>query len=68
MAENEKQCKDCKYFVPGKQNLGECHINPPSVVVTQGPTLPGGGGRGSHISGAFPTVRQNDWCGKFEPK
>jgi hypothetical protein len=69
MTENKTQCRECRYFASTKDNLGECHFNPPSVVVVPPPTLPGSGGGGpSHISGAFPTVRQNQWCSKWELK
>ena len=68
MAENQKQCRDCKHFVPTKDNVGECRLNPPSVVVVPPPTLPDGSSPVGHISGAFPTVRQNQWCSKLEVK
>lgn len=72
MAENEsqKRCKDCRHFAPTKDNLGECRLNPPSVVVVPPPTLPDGKGPTGHghVSGAFPTIRQNQWCSKLEPE
>lgn len=64
MDENQKQCKDCKYFVSMKSHLGECRLNPPSVVVGPAP--------GAQVIGdkkdRWPVVNTTDFCGKFEPK
>ena len=68
MAENKIQCRECRHFFSKKDNKGECHFNPPSVVVVPPPTLPDGSSPGGHVSGAFPTVRQNQWCSKWELK
>jgi len=61
MAENEKQCKDCKYYA---EKAGQCHLKPPYVVAVpaSGPNVIVG------PQSRWPTVSPIDWCGKFEPK
>ena len=51
-------CQSCAYFETKKNgaatsSLGLCRINPPSSVINSEPL------------GVWPTVRTNDWFGKY---
>ena len=50
--------QSCAYFEAKKSeaattSLGLCRINPPSSVINEDPL------------GIWPTVRTDDWCGKY---
>jgi len=50
--QTEKRCKNCVYFVAEDDYSGECHHNPPQVVVI-----------GTKAVSAFPLVRPDCFCG-----
>lgn len=59
----EERCENCRFCAevmqfssqpPYERPYRECRVNPP--VVSQASLR------------AFPLLKPNDWCGKFEPK
>jgi len=48
------KCDACKFYSPAG-NCGVCRLNPPTVVV-----------QGNDINTAYPSIRPDDWCGKFD--
>jgi hypothetical protein len=58
MGEYVKNCGECFFFRNFKQytRLGECHKNPPQVVLE-------GGYLNSEPTTMFPKVSESEWCG-----
>ena len=62
---NEKRCVRCAFAAfdcddwQFENNLVECRVNPP---------VPRCIGSVSEPSAAFPTVREDWWCGRFQPR
>jgi len=61
------RCQDCSFSRRTVQ-LGAppalyCHVNPPQIHIT--PVAPQQGG-GMFMSGIWPPIQGDDWCGKFE--
>lgn len=56
------RCRDCRFFIGDKRG-GECHRNPPTMVMAPAKTL-----KGMEMvpSAAFPPVTTETWCGEFE--
>lgn len=63
------QCSNCIAYVPidktGGQG-GECHLNPPAVVVITSDIITAGGSK-QHINTVFPPVPAISWCLRFVP-
>lgn len=58
----EKKCENCKYSKeqnPIFDQLAplDCKINPPIILTND-----------HSGKGIFPSVKRDDWCGKFEEK
>ena len=51
----ERDCKTCKWFVPG-----ECRLNPPQVVAIPSPM-----GQPMFL-GIFPPTKPGNYCSKHE--
>lgn len=63
-------CVNCRAFVPieaTKGKGGECHMNPPSVVVINKPDLMRQQ-MGQTINTVFPPVPNESWCMYFGPR
>ena len=64
------RCRDCVYWtgfgegrrtLPDGRRLGMCRKHPPVIV-------PGGGAAPEgRVTGRFPEIPENSWCGEFEP-
>lgn len=59
------KCKDCAYYLTlpgprdsGEQEMGQCHLVPPVVVVEQG--------IGPEV--VWPLVLHDDFCGQYKTK
>lgn len=71
-------CGKCKCFFRRKSLkdattnnyiwVGLCRSNPPQIAVVDSPVQQPGGAVGtvSEIVSHWPSVREYDWCGKFE--
>lgn len=60
-------CGRCICFVENAKTNGkggECHYNPPAVVVTRSPILTQGGSQ-DHINTVFTPVPIEAWCMRF---
>jgi hypothetical protein len=57
-----KQCEKCKYFSPDNDKTGECRVNPPALIEM----VIDASGYVPVNASAFPRVRIDTWCGKFE--
>ena len=58
-----RKCKTCEYYkvftgVSGNYPNGECYFNPPTVA----------GGSTSGLKTAYPKVKEDARCSKWEPK
>lgn len=63
-------CGRCLFFVENaatKGQGGECHFNPPAVVVVNSAIITKAGST-SHIQTVFTPVPVNTWCAKFNDK
>lgn len=63
-------CGNCIFCVelPNTNGQGgECHFDPPAVIVIYSQVLTAGG-KNQHINTVFPPVPVNSWCGKFHPR
>jgi len=61
----QRQCKECVYYDSRGGQKGHCRKRPPRVtsVVKQ---QPGVTGDSIVDTTAWPTVKDEDWCGEFE--
>lgn len=63
-------CGRCLFFQENASTAGqggECHFNPPAVVVVQSAVVTRAGST-SHIQTVFTPVPINTWCSKFTDK
>lgn len=51
-----KSCGTCKFY-----NAGECRFNPPTFAEVASY-------RGLEVVSRFPSVKKDDWCGKYKQK
>lgn len=55
-------CKDCRFWQPTLNDMGDCRRNPPVIVpskLTEGL---------QDLGGYWPSTNDCDWCGKFGSK
>lgn len=69
MANTDKTCEHCRYFVPNafkspppQLDEGRCFRYPP-VVITPAPVIP----TSEPILNRHPQVQSDNFCGEFQP-
>jgi hypothetical protein len=64
MTDAKRACRLCAFFVGDKRG-GECHRNPPTMVLA--PSKNALGVVEFAPSAAFPPVMTETWCGEYAP-
>lgn len=59
-----KSCKFCKTFNPLDETHGQCRKEPPEAALVP---VQGIGGQSAAVMSYWPQVKNDDWCGAFEP-
>lgn len=61
MIEQERCCRNCRYFFNEYEHRGQCRRYPPQAWSESNPETT------SSLGFNFPEMRNEEWCGEFSP-